>query len=332
MKKILNFFSQVGERAIGLGAILGRQVQTIWSKIWPLIFRKRVEEERRAKLTKRFLISAVAVIIIVLIILLGWYIIGLFNKNKYSQESIANPIAQVKVYLVTTHSCGNKCWDTGLFLDALTQRNIKINDTETLYVGWWPWSRGREFVKEYDVSKLPTVVVEFQGQTGTSTDNFFSPALGKTIGDRFILTQILAPYYDLSANKLKGLIKVTYLADKSCTECYDVKNHETALKNLGVDIKNSRTVDVSSAEGKALIDKYKITKVPTMIITGEVGEYKLLTQAWGEVGTIAADGAYVFTAVNLMGDSYKDLTTGKVIKSDPAKYMQGSATSTSAGN
>jgi|GEM_PF-722764 len=328
MKKILNFFGQLGDRVIGLSAALGRLGQTAWSKIWPRIFRKKAEEEKRAKMTKKILISSAAVIIIVIVILLGWYVIGLLNKNKYSQGNITNPIAQVKVYLVTTPKCGSKCWDTGLFLDALTQRNIKINDVETLNVGWWPWSEGREFTKKYDISKLPTVVVEFQGKIATSTDNFFSPALGNTVDNRFVLTQILAPYYDLTANKIKGLIQITYLTDKTCTTCYDVKNHETALKNLGVDIKNSRTVDVSSVEGKALVDKYKITKVPTMIIAGEVGEYKLLTQAWGQVGTITTDGAYIFTAVDLMGDFYKDLTTGKVIAANPSKYIQGSASST----
>jgi hypothetical protein len=61
-----------------------------------------------------------------------------------------------------------------------------------------------------------------------------------------------------------------------------------------------------------LVSKYQIKAVPTMLISGEVGEYKNLTSIWEQVGTVAGDGTYVFTKAELMG-TYKDLSKNKVV-------------------
>jgi hypothetical protein len=197
----------------------------------------------------------------------------------------------------------------------LAQKGVKVTNIKTIRAGsWWPFGSNKDFLDKYSITKVPTVVVEFTGENKPDINTFFSSALGSVIDNKFVLTRILAPYYDLSARQLKGVIKVTYLTDKSCPECYDVKKHEVALKNLGVDTSDSKRVDVSSAAGKELIKKYNITKVPTLLISGEVAEYTVLAQAWAEVGIIAEDGTYIFANLDLMGDSYKDLTTGKVIK------------------
>jgi len=276
------------------------------------IFRSK-DEEKKAVLAQKIVIG---IIVVLIVIGAGWYLIVKFwLQPKPDEASAAKPLAEAKVTLISANDCGKNCWDTQLFLDALTAQNIKIVSKKSYSVGgWWPFNGSNKLVKDFQITKLPTVIIEFTGKDKPDINKFFSPTLGNVINGKFVLTKILAPYYDIASKQLKGKIQVTYLTDSSCVECYDVNKHAVALKNLGVGSDGSKTIDISSDEGKALVSQYKITKVPTVLISGEVAEYAVLNEAWSQVGTIAPDGTYIFTAVDLMGDSYKNLTTGKVIK------------------
>jgi hypothetical protein len=85
---------------------------------------------------------------------------------------------------------------------------------------------------------------------------------------------------------------------------------------------DDRTVEVNSAEGKDLIKKYKITAVPTILLSGDLEEYENFQQVWPQVGTVEADGMHVFRepGEKIMG-SYKDLKTGKLVEA-PAPAPQ----------
>jgi len=141
-----------------------------------------------------------------------------------------------------------------------------------------------------------------------------TPALGDIIDGKFVLRQVIPPYYDVASNKIKGGVNITYLTDQSCKECYDVKLHDRALTNLGVPTTGIKTVDISSDEGKQLVSKYSIKLVPTLILSGEVSEYQTLVQVWKDVGTVTSDGTYIFTDLGVMGGSYKDLSKNQIIK------------------
>ncbi|MFA5020604.1 MAG: hypothetical protein WC517_00905 [Patescibacteria group bacterium] len=311
MGKILRFFSLIGEKII----FVGSRAKTLFQKIKDWVFRRQAEEARRAQLIKIIIRVVIVLLAVAVVILIIWYLVAKFWLKPAASGAEAAPIAEAKVYVVSVRACGDQCWDTGLFIDALVGQGIKIVDQKNYSIGgWWPFNQGDKLAEEFQISKLPTIIVEFTGQNQPDINNFFSPTLGSVINGKFVLTKILAPYYDSTEKKIKGSIKVTYLTDQSCAECYDVKKHETALKNLGVMTDDSETIDISSAAGQALINQYKITKVPTVLVSGEVSEYAVLTQAWGDVGIIATDGTYIFTDLDLMGDSYKNLTTGKVIK------------------
>ncbi|MFA6593837.1 MAG: hypothetical protein WCT16_01135 [Candidatus Buchananbacteria bacterium] len=287
------------------------------------------KREGQSNFKRGLIIGLIVAVIIIIILVLVLWLSGVWDGKKDDSQP-ANPVAEAKVIILTSTHCGNKCWDTDLFIDALKSRSIKITDTETLKVdGWWPWSKGKALAKKLQVTKVPTVIVEADFSKNPDLAAFFTSTLGNTVDNQFVLTKILAPYYDLALKKLKGEILITYLTDASCKTCYDVKTHETALKNLGMPTNRSKTVDISSSAGKALIDKYKITKAPTVIISGEVSEYPVFIQAWVDVGTVTGDGVYIFTNLDLMGD-YKDLTTGQEVKADAAKASGSQTTQTTA--
>jgi len=110
-----------------------------------------------------------------------------------------------------------------------------------------------------------------------------------------------------------GLVELTLLNDSSCTKCYDVNVHKTILNRFGITLAAEKTLDVSDDEGKALIEKYGITLVPTMIISQDASAYPLFTPVWATVGSVEDDGVYVFRKPDVMKVPYKDLSTGEVL-------------------
>jgi hypothetical protein len=145
----------------------------------------------------------------------------------------------------------------------------------------------------------------------------FWTELGRVIDGVFVLDEILPPYISVETGELKGLVSGTFITDESCEECYDVTLHKNALLNLGVTLENEKTVDISTDEGKALIEKYNIIDVPTILIYGETEEYRALNDIWSQYGDIASDGTLVFTGMEVMGNYY-DLEEDEFVEIDLA--------------
>ena len=111
-------------------------------------------------------------------------------------------------------------------------------------------------------------------------------------------------------------VDLIYLIDGSCTDCYDAKAHRSILGQLGIIFGEEKSIDVSSKEGKKLIDQYDISLVPTVILSEEAGGYELFNTVWGEVGTEEKDGKYVFRLVDALGNvTYRDLKQDTIITS-----------------
>ena len=85
------------------------------------------------------------------------------------------------------------------------------------------------------------------------------------------------------------------------------------IARFGIATDKEFSYDVGSDEGKDLVDKYKITKVPIIILSPETKVYDSFTQVWDQVGTIENDGWYVMRTPSVLG-TYKDLTTNKIIQ------------------
>jgi hypothetical protein len=75
-------------------------------------------------------------------------------------------------------------------------------------------------------------------------------------------------------------------------------------------------LDISDARGKELVAGYSITKVPTVILSGEVGVYPP-AQALKQFYTIEKDNSYVFRNTSLVG-TYRDLSTSQIVKAPEA--------------
>ena len=71
---------------------------------------------------------------------------------------------------------------------------------------------------------------------------------------------------------------------------------------------------LSGQEGKNLVGKYNIKKVPTVLLSPEASAYEALSQVWERVGTVESDGVFVFREMEAINQTYKDLNNNKIVQ------------------
>ena len=71
--------------------------------------------------------------------------------------------------------------------------------------------------------------------------------------------------------KLKpAKIELVLVKNSKCSDCFDISTIVSHVKNANVNITKEAMFEFDSREGKALIGKYEIEKIPAIILTGEI--------------------------------------------------------------
>ncbi len=201
-------------------------------------------------------------------------------------------------------SCSN-CVGAGELVRQLTYYGIRMSAERNLTFGS---AEEASAIAKYNVTILPAILLSDEiSAYGTG----FS--VGKPQADGKVLFEPLSPvYYDVRTAKPVGELSLTFVADQSCSECYNVSRHLAILAGYGVTPVSAQTLDISSAAGREFVSKYNVTRVPTFTLSSGASFYASLGQVWPSVGTVEADGTYVFRNVGVMG-KYKNLINGTVI-------------------
>ncbi len=84
-------------------------------------------------------------------------------------------------------------------------------------------------------------------------------------------------------------IQITVLSASSCADCFDISSALNTAKNSKTNVTEEKKIEFDSAEGKALIAKYGVKKIPTVIVTGEIDNATKLASFGAK-----ANGAIVF--------------------------------------
>ncbi len=137
---------------------------------------------------------------------------------------------------------------------------------------------------------------------------------GKYAGTWYLLPTLNAPYVDTASGSVRGRVNVTYVGMASCAQCYDVHLLRDWLRARDLDASRERDVDASSAEGKALVSRYAISALPTIIIQGDTSAYPAIAQAWETMGTNESDGTLVLRGLERLHVTYYDLAHGTVMR------------------
>jgi len=212
----------------------------------------------------------------------------------------------IEATIINATDC-EKCFNTNNLIEELKSNGITIKKTNYLKE-----SEAGELIKKYNLKALPALILS-KGAADYEILKENWQTYGTVADDKSYLSSgQFPPYKDLTTNSVKGLVTVTYITDKTCKECYDVKTHKKIIEGFGVIIEKEETYDISEDKGKELLNKYNTTLVPTVIISEDGDEYKSFRRAFEKVSYQTIDKQRIFNQPSIVG-AYKDLKTNKVI-------------------
>lgn len=175
--------------------------------------------------------------------------------------------------------------------------------------------QGKEIISKYNLESIPSIILSKDiSAYGKIAEGLSTSGTFESDGS-FVIRTTVPPYRNVSTGKISGIVGVTYIVDQSCNECYDATIHKTILQRLGIYIGNESAIDVNTSAGKALLTKYDIRLVPTIILSKDASDYKIMDKVWPQVGTVEPDGSYIFRNISAMGETiiYKNLTGGNIL-------------------
>ena len=282
--------------------------------------------KKEYKKTSGFSINFWFLLVLALVVLSSLAVNFIFSSrtntilnNKIAEAKEAERPADIDIIILKdlNTSCDD-CFDVNPMINSIKEANIKINSERIIDINS---SEGMELINKFVITRVPTFIMTGEIEKDSSLKTLW-PKIGEVSAqggsasdgknNTFIFRQVSAPYILTVSGDVIGRAKLTMIWDRSCTECYDVTQHEIVLKQFGF-FQEGQTIDAASEEGKELIEKYKIKLLPTTVLTGDINAYPALEAVWPSVGTVEEDGAYVFReGVKQMG-IYKDLNTGDVV-------------------
>jgi hypothetical protein len=164
-------------------------------------------------------------------------------------------------------------------------------------------TEAQALIARYNITKLPTLLL-----SASDTELYPIYTQLKKLSDVrdnwLILRDILPPYVDLSANHtVRGLVHVVFLINSSCTACFNATGLSDYIsQSSGLAVINRTTYEINSTAGQALLAKYNITKIPTLIYSPEAKHYSNFERIWkNQSSTVESDGWFVFRAHHLLG-------------------------------
>ncbi len=252
---------------------------------------------------------------------------GEIKENKLIYTSIEAPYYDnsmnkisgvVDVILIKDSSC-EKCSDLGFIIDALKQAGVYVSGEKSVE---YNSEEGQKLIVKYEIKQIPAILISKEIDYYESVRQDLNKIDAKLKGDYYIMHSINPPYRDLSRARVVGLVDVIYFTDSVCPGCYDVTLNKDILERLGIVMKEEKTVDVTSSEGKYLKDKYQINKLPIILISPEVKVYETFVQVWKNVGSEESDGWFVMRRPELLG-TYKDLAEGKIVSPPKGNEQEG---------
>lgn len=208
-------------------------------------------------------------------------------------------------------SCG-ECADLNVLINQMKSSGITMTEQKNVNSNS---DEGKLLIAKYNLGFVPTIILSKDADAYPIINQAWAQLGTRDTDGSYVLRTVYPPYINLTTNKLRGIVDIVYLADNSCTECYNVSTHSQILaspQTYAIKFGNEKTVDASDAAGKGLIAKYNITQVPTVILSSEVSAYPA-SQALKQFFSLESDGSYIFRKLEVVG-VYRDLITNQVVQ------------------
>ena len=237
-------------------------------------------------------------------------------KPPYTNAATGRIEGLVALYSIVDEKCSN-CSNLLSLTTQIKQGGVKISSETSLTKDSL---EGSELIKKYGIDFVPTMIVSSDlAQYATIASAW--PQVGTKEKDgSYVLRKPSPPFINLTDGKLKGMVTMTYLLDRSCKECFNSSIYKNVLadpRGFAVTFEKEERLDVSDAKAQNLISKYNITQVPTVILSADINAYPS-QQALKQFFSVEKDGSFIFRKVSSLGN-YKDLALNKVVNKTVAK-------------
>ncbi len=233
------------------------------------------------------------------------------QRPVFIELSSGEEIGRVKITRILPSKCPS-CGNLSSFIDGLKSSGISISSDTILFD-----YQALGLISRYNISVLPAAILSPQAQ---SYDFLVSSwhNLGSVETDgSFVLRESSVPGWYVKEKSIRGLVNATLITTSTCANCYAPSYHVQLLgskRGFGVIFGSVVNIDASSVQGKDVIARYNVTKIPTVILQGDVKAYPSLLEFWSSLGSVESDGSLVFRNFNAIpGKSYLDLPSGKIL-------------------
>lgn len=225
------------------------------------------------------------------------------EKNIAAAKEAQRP-ASVKIIKITTPDCSD-CFNLEDTVEIFKKQNVSVGEETILS---YDSSDARTLIKDLAIKRVPTYVIT--GEVNKKSLEGFIKDNGEIKNDKFVFTKVSPVFIDPETKKEMGLVTVTLLTYPSCYQCPDPTLTIEAFKKAGIKIAGQKEIVWNSPNGQQIINQYKITKVPTFLLSSDIDFYDAVKANWTQIGTVEQDKTYA--ARNLVLP-YLDLEKGRIV-------------------
>jgi len=249
-----------------------------------------------------FFIIVLVVFAVVNLVLTG--IINFDIKKKGAEEKEKARPANLELTIIIDSTC-KTCFDLSPVIDKLTSKNVRITSKKSLELNT---KEAQDLIQKYEIKKAPVFLVTGELNKNEEIKSFFNEN-GEIKDNTFIFTKIKPPYLIADTGEIRGEVILTYLRDSTCKQCRDLTDLISRYKSAGISIKETKTIERKSEDGKKLISQFALTKVPTLIFSSELKDYEDIASNLGKYNLGERDGSYLLSETL---PPYLDLKTNKI--------------------
>ena len=135
-----------------------------------------------------------------------------------------------------------------------------------------------------------------------------------------IMIVFLNTTFSTRINEIKELnkpanLKIISIVNSNCEDCFSTSEALTEIKSQNANITEEKTIEFNSEEARALMNKYNINKIPTIIVTGEINKISVSLEK--------TDDALVLTQIDppytTVNGDIKGLVSAVILKDSNCK-------------
>ena len=200
------------------------------------------------------------------------------------------------------------CMNASYFMESLEKSSLVSMAFSNKTILEENSTQAQNLIKKYNITKLPTLFL--------SSDVMVYPVFNEiaTYGEMkdgwFILRSVKPPFVDLTNHSIRGYVDAVYIVNSSCTDCFDISGlSDYLVQSAGIELSNTTSYEINSTQGAALVKKYNLTAIPTLLFSPELSVYPHMKEIWlNQTNSIEADGWYVFRSYQYIQKPYQNLT------------------------